>query len=191
MWKNNSQPCVRLKALIQIRVLYPTQDGKEKWGISVLNPNKTVPHGSCAHPPLLLSFPSGQIKLGFQEAHQSAVYLNYLAVEFNVSFPEATQWTFSAENSSLQDLLTPLHQSFICRNASIALSRTFHLDLLNLQLQAAQLPSSGEFSPSFSCPTDFSILLPLIIGLILLGLITVVLVIFCIVQRRPSAYQPL
>ncbi|XP_037007056.1 macrosialin [Artibeus jamaicensis] len=193
-WTNGSQPCAHLQAQIQIRVLYPTQDGGQAWGISVLNPNKTKAQGGCegAHPHLLLSFPYGQLSFGFkQEPQQSIVYLNYTAVEYNVSFPRATKWTFSVQNSSLQELQAPLGQSFSCRNASIILSPVFHLDLLFLRLQAAQLPSTGTFGPSFSCPSDQSILLPLIIGLIALGLLALVLVTFCIFRRRPSTYQPL
>ncbi|XP_055970862.1 macrosialin [Sorex fumeus] len=194
MWTNGSQPCVRLQAQIQMRILYPTQGGGETWGISVLNPNKTKALGSCegAHPQLLLSFPYGKLSFQFQqELLQNTVYVNYMAVEYNVSFPHAAQWTFLAQNSSLQELQTPLGHSFSCGNASIILSRTFHLDLLDLKMQAAQLPLTGDFGPSFSCPSGHSILLPLIIGLILLGLLTLVLVTFCIVQRRPSTYQPL
>ncbi|XP_054431581.1 macrosialin [Pteronotus mesoamericanus] len=193
-WTNGSQPCARLQAQIQIRVLYPTQDGKEAWGISVLNPNKTKAQGGCegAHPHLLLSFPYGQLSFGFQqEPLQSTVYLNYMDVEYNVSFPQATKWTFSVQNSSLQELQAPLGQSFSCRNASIILSPVFHLDLLFLKLQAARLPPNGDFGPSFSCPSDQSISLPLIIGLIALGLLALVLVIFCIFRRRPPTYQPL
>lgn len=193
-WTNGSLPCVHLQAQIQIRIRYPTQGGKEAWGISVLNPNKTTTQRGCegAHPHLLLSFPYGQLSFGFkQEPLQSTVYLNYVAVEYNVSFPQATQWTFSVQNSSLQELQAPMGQSFSCRNASIILSPAFHLDLLFLKLQAAHLPPTGAFGPSFSCPSDQSILLPLIIGLIALGLLTLVLVIFCISRRRASAYQPL
>lgn len=194
-WTNGSQPCVQLQAQIQIRIRYPTQGGGEAWGISVLNPNKTIVKGGCegAHTHLL-SFPYGYLSFGFKQDLQqskSVVYLNYLAVEYNVSFPQAAQWTFSAQNSSLQDLQAPLGQSFSCRNASIFLSPFFHLDLLSLRLQAAQLPHTGTFGPSFSCPGDQSIMLPLIIGLTLLGLLTLVLAAFCIIQRRPSAYQPL
>ncbi|XP_054986081.1 macrosialin isoform X2 [Sorex araneus] len=194
VWTNGSQPCARLQAQIQMRVLYPTQGGGETWGISVLNPNKTKAQGSCegAHPQLLLSFPYGKLSFQIQqELPKNTVYVNYMAVEYNVSFPYAAQWTFSVQNSSLQELQTPLGQSFSCRNASITLARTFHLDLLYLKMQAAQLPHTGDFGPSFSCPSDHSILLPLIIGLILLGLLTLVLVTFCIVQRRQSTYQPL
>ncbi|XP_008151736.2 macrosialin [Eptesicus fuscus] len=193
-WTNGSLPCVRLQAQIQIRILYPTQGGREAWGISVLNPNKTTPQRGCegAHPHLLLSFPYGQLIFGFkQEPLQSTVYLNYVAMEYNVSFPQATQWTFSVQNSSLRELQAPLGQSFSCRNASIILSPAFHLDLLFLKLQAAHLTPTGAFGPSFSCPSDQSTWLPLIIGLIALGLLTLVLVIFCISRRRSPAYQPL
>ncbi|KAM5215219.1 macrosialin isoform 2-T2 [Hipposideros larvatus] len=193
-WINGSQPCVHLQAQIQLRVLYPTQDGGQNWGISVLNPNKTKAQGDCegAHPHLLLSFPYGQLSFGFkQEPLQSTVYLNSMAVEYNVSFPLAAQWTFSVQNASLRELQAPMGQSFSCRNASIILSPAFHLDLLFLKLQAAQLPTTGAFGPSFSCPSDQSILLPLIIGLIALGLLTLVLVTFCIFRRRPPTYQPL
>lgn len=195
-WTNGSQPCVRLQAQIQIRVLYRTQGGGEAWGISVLNPNKTKTQGGCegAHTHLLLSFPFGRLSFGFKQdmqQSQSVVYLNYMEVEYNVSFPQAAQWTFLAQNSSLRDLQAPLGQSFSCRNASILLSPVFHLDLLSLRLQAAQLPHTGVFGPSFSCPEDQSIMLPLIIGLTLLGLLAVVLAAFCIIQRRPSAYQAL
>ncbi|XP_069339414.1 macrosialin isoform X1 [Eulemur rufifrons] len=193
-WTNGSQPCVQLHAQIQIRVLYPTQGGAEAWGISVLNPNKTKTEGGCEgpHPHLLLSFPYGQLSFGFQQdPQQSTVYLSYMAVEYNVSFPRAAQWTFSVQNSSLRDLQAPLGWSFSCRNSSIMLSPAFHLDLLSLRLQAAQLPHTGVFGPSFSCPSDRSILLPLIIGLIFLGLLALVLVAFCIVRRRPPTYQPL
>ncbi|XP_012631652.2 macrosialin [Microcebus murinus] len=193
-WTNGSQPCVQLHAQIQIRVLYPTQSGTEAWGISVLNPNKTKAKGACEgpNPHLLLSFPYGQLSFGFQQdPQQNTVYLSYMAVEYNVSFPKAAQWTFSAQNSSLRDLQAPLGWSFSCRNSSIMLSPAFHLDLLSLRLQAAQLPHTGVFGPSFSCPSDRSILLPLIIGLILLGLLALVLVAFCIVRRRPPTYQPL
>ncbi|XP_066220865.1 macrosialin [Saccopteryx leptura] len=192
-WTNGSLPCAHLQAQIQIRVLYPTQGG-EAWGTSVLNPNKTKALGGCegAHPHMLLSFPYGQLTFGFkQEPLQSTVYLNYMAVEYNVSFPQATQWTFSVQNSSLQELQAPLGQSFSCRNASIILSPTFQLDLLVLKLQAAHLPPTGAFGPSFSCPSDQSILLPLIIGLIALGLLTLVLVVFCVFRRRSPTYQPL
>ncbi|XP_023447562.2 macrosialin isoform X2 [Dasypus novemcinctus] len=136
-WLNGSQPCIRLQAQIQIRVLYPTQDGEEAWGISVLNPNKTKAEGECggAHAHLLLTFPYGQLSFGFkQEPTQGTVYLNYMAMEYNVSFPRTTR---------------------------------------------------------FSCPSDQSILLPLIIGLTLLILLALVFVAFCIVRRRPSTYQPL
>ncbi|XP_027424311.1 macrosialin [Zalophus californianus] len=193
-WTNGSQPCVRLQARIQIGVVYPTQGGGEAWGISVLNPNKTKPQGGCegARPHLLLSFPFGQLSFGFeQEPRQGAVYLKYLALEYNVSFPQAAQWTFSGQNSSLRALQAPLGQSFGCRNASILLPPALRLDLLHLKLQAAQLPPSGAFGPSFSCPSDQFNLLPLIIGLISLGLLTLLLVTFCIVRRRPPAYQPL
>ncbi|KAG3269884.1 macrosialin [Ictidomys tridecemlineatus] len=196
MWTNGSQPCVRLQARIQIRVLYPTHSGGKAWGVSVLNPNKTKVQGGCegAHPHLFLSFPYGQLSFGFKQdlqQSQSMVYLNYMAVEYNVSFPQAAQWTFSAQNSSLQDLQAPLGRSFSCRNASIILSPALHLDLLSLRLQAAQLPHTEVFGPSFSCPSDQFTFLPLIIGLILLGLLTLVLVAFCILRRRPSTYQPL
>ncbi|XP_003416948.2 macrosialin isoform X1 [Loxodonta africana] len=193
-WRNGSQPCVRLQAQIQIRVSYPSQDGGKMWGISVLNPNKTKAQGNCegAHPHLLLSFPYGHLSFGFkQDSIQSVVYLNYLAVEYNVSFPKAAQWTFSAQNSSLRDLQAPVGQSFSCRNASITVSPTLHLDLLSVKLQAAQLPPTGVFGPSFSCPSDQSIWLPLIIGLVILGLLILVLVAFCVIWRRPSTYQPL
>ncbi|XP_027802715.1 macrosialin [Marmota flaviventris] len=195
-WTNGSQPCVRLQAWIQIRVLYPTHSGGKAWGVSVLNPNKTKVQGGCegAHPHLFLSFPYGQLSFGFKQdlqQSQSMVYLNYMAVEYNVSFPQAAQWTFSAQNSSLQDLQAPLGRSFSCRNASIILSPALHLDLLSLRLQAAQLPHTEVFGPSFSCPSDQFTFLPLIIGLILLGLLTLVLVAFCILRRRPSTYQPL
>ncbi|XP_021550409.1 macrosialin isoform X2 [Neomonachus schauinslandi] len=193
-WTNGSQPCVRLQARIQIGVVYPTQGGGKAWGISVLNPNKTKPQGDCegAHPHLLLSFPFGQLSFGFeQEPRQGAVYLNYLALEYNVSFPQAAQWTFSGQNSSLRALQAPLGQSFGCRNASVLLAPALRLDLLHLKLQAAQLPPSGAFGPSFSCPSDQFNLLPLIIGLVSLGLLTLLLVTFCIVRRRPPAYQPL
>nr|XP_020737388.1 macrosialin-like [Odocoileus virginianus texanus] len=83
-----------------------------------------------------------------QDPPQSAVYLNFMAVEYNVSFPQAVQWTFSVQNSSLRDLQTPLGQSFSCRNASIIVSPALHLDLLSLKLQAAQLSPSGDFGPS-------------------------------------------
>lgn len=191
---NGSQHCVHLQAEIRIRILYATQGGGKAWGISVLNPNKTKAQGGCegAHAHLLLSFPDGQLSFGFKkEPPQSTVYLNYMAVEYNVSFPQAAEWTFSVQNSSLQELQAPLGQSFSCRNASIILSPAFHLDLLFLKLQAAQLSPSGAFGPSFSCPSDPSILLPLIIGLIALGLLTMVLVTFCIFRRRPPTYQAL
>lgn len=195
-WTNGSQPCVQLQAQIQIRILYPTQGGRKAWGISVLNPNKTKVHGGCdsAHPHLPLSFPYGQLTFGFkQDLHQSpsTVYLNYMAVEYNVSFPEAAQWRFTAQNSSLRELQAPLGQSFCCRNTSIVLSPVVHLDLLSLRLQAAQLPDKGQFGPCFSCTSDQSLLLPLIIGLVLLGLLTLVLIAFCITRRRQSTYQPL
>ncbi|XP_069857598.1 macrosialin [Dipodomys merriami] len=195
-WTNGSQPCVQLQAQIQIRILYPTQGGEEAWGVSVLNPNKTKVQGHCesAHSHLLLSFPYGQLSFGFKQdlqQSQSMVYLNYMAVEHNVSFPKATKWTFKAQNTSLRDLQAPLGRSFSCGNASIVLSPDIHLDLLSLRLQAAQLPHSGVFGPSFLCPSDKSIWLPLIIGLILLGLLTLVLVAFCIVRRRSSTYEPL
>lgn len=196
-WTNGSQPCVQLQAQIQIRILYPTQGGGKAWGTSVLNPNKTKVQGGCeggAYPHLPLSFPYGQLTFGFKqdlEQSQSVVYLNYMAVEYNVSFPKATQWTFSAQNSSLRDLQAPLGQSFSCRNASIVLSPAIHLDLLSLRLQAAQLPHTGVFGPNFSCTHDQSFWLPLIIGLVLLGLLTLVLIAFCVARRRQSAYQPL
>ncbi|KAI5941083.1 macrosialin [Manis javanica] len=193
-WTNGSQPCIRLQAQIQIRVLYPTEGGGKAWGISVLNPNKTKAHGGCegAHPRVLLLFPFGQLSLGFkQEPPQSTVYLNYMAVQYNVSFPQAAEWMFSAQNSSLRELQAPLGQSFSCSNASIVLSPAFHLDLLYLKLQATQLLPTGAFGPSFSCSSDQFIWLPLIIGLILLGLLTLVLVTFCVIRRRPPTYQPL
>ncbi|XP_032287789.1 macrosialin [Phoca vitulina] len=193
-WTNGSQPCVRLQARIQIGVVYPTRGGGKAWGISVLNPDKTKPQGGCegAHPHLLLSFPFGQLSFGFeQEPRQGAVYLNYLALEYNVSFPQAAQWTFSGQNSSLRALQAPLGQSFGCRNASVVLTPALRLDLLHLRLQAARLPPSGAFGPSFSCPSDQFNLLPLILGLVSLGLLTLLLVTFCIVRRRPPAYQPL
>ncbi|XP_070322320.1 macrosialin-like isoform X2 [Odocoileus virginianus] len=193
-WNNGSQPCIRLQAQIQMRVLYPTQGGGKAWGISVLNPNRTKAQGGCEgpHSHLLLSFPYRELSFGFkQDPPQSAVYLNFMAVECNVSFPQAVQWTFSVQNSSLRDLQTPLGQSFSCRNASIIVSPALHLDLLSLKLQAAQLSPSGDFGPSFSCSSDKSIFLPLIIVLILLGLLTLVRVTFRIGRRRPCAYQPL
>ncbi|XP_051023450.1 macrosialin [Acomys russatus] len=195
-WANDSQPCVQLQAQIQIRILYPTQGGGKAWGISVLNPNKTKVQGGCdkANPHLPLSFPYGQLTFGFKQDLQQSpgvVYLNYMAVEYNVSFPQADQWTFSAQNPSLRLLHAPLGRSFCCRNSSIALSPAVRIDLLSLRLQAAQLPDTGRFGPCFSCPGDQSLLLPLIIGLVLLGLLTLVLLAFCISRRRQPAYQPL
>ncbi|XP_038184007.1 macrosialin [Arvicola amphibius] len=195
-WTNGSQPCAQLQAQIQIRILYPTQSGGKAWGISTLNPNKTKVQGGCvgASPHLLLLFPDGQLTLGFKkdlEHSQNMVYLNYMAVEYNVSFPHATQWTFSAQNSSLQELQAPLGRSFCCRNTSIVLSPTVHLDLLSLRLQAAQLPNTGHLGPCVSCTNDQSLWLPLIIGLVLLGLLAFVLIAFCITRRRQSTYQPL
>ncbi|XP_075848121.1 macrosialin [Microtus pennsylvanicus] len=195
-WTNGSQPCAQLQAQIQIRILYPTQSGGKAWGISTLNPNKTKVQGGCvgSSPHLLLLFPDGQLTFGFKkdlEHSQNMVYLNYMAVEYNVSFPHATQWTFSAQNSSLQELQAPLGQSFCCRNTSIVLSPTVHLDLLSLRLQAAQLPNTGHLGPCVSCTNDQSLWLPLIIGLVLLGLLAFVLIAFCITRRRQSAYQPL
>uniref|UniRef100_A0A8C3YKQ4 Macrosialin n=1 Tax=Catagonus wagneri TaxID=51154 RepID=A0A8C3YKQ4_9CETA len=157
-WTNGSQPCIHLQAQIQIRA----------WGISVLNPNETKVQGGCEGAPdhLLLSFPYGQLSFGFKQPLESTVYLSYMAVEYNVSFPWAKQWTFSVQNSSLQELRTPLGQSYSCRNTSIILSPAFYLDLLSLKVQAVQLPPTGVFGPSFSCPSDHSINLPLIIVLI-------------------------
>ncbi|ERE69384.1 macrosialin-like protein [Cricetulus griseus] len=149
-WTNGSQPCVQLQAQIQIRILYPTQGGGKAWGITTLNPNKTKVQGGCDHayPHLSLSFPYGRLTFGFkQDMEQGTVYLNYMAVEYNVSFPQAAQWTFSAQNSSLRELQAPLGQSFCCRNTSIVLSPAVHLDLLFLRLQAAQLPNTGHLGP--------------------------------------------
>ncbi|XP_055450144.1 macrosialin [Psammomys obesus] len=195
-WTNHSHPCVQLQAQIQIRILYPTQSGGKAWGMSVLNPNKTKVLGGCdgASPHLPLSFPYGQLTFGFKQdlqQSQGVVYLSYMAVEYNVSFPRASQWTFSAQNLSLRVLQAPLGQSFCCRNASIAVSPAVHLDLLSLRIQAAQLPDSGHFGPCFSCAGDQSLWLPLIIGLVLLGLLTLVLIAFCITRSRQSTYQPL
>lgn len=133
------------------------------------------------------------LSVHLKDLHQSpsTVYLDYMAVEYNVSFPQAAQWTFMAQNSSLRELQAPLGQSFCCGNASIVLSPAVHLDLLSLRLQAAQLPDKGHFGPCFSCNRDQSLLLPLIIGLVLLGLLTLVLIAFCITRRRQSTYQPL
>uniref|UniRef100_A0A8C5LGU8 Macrosialin n=1 Tax=Jaculus jaculus TaxID=51337 RepID=A0A8C5LGU8_JACJA len=191
-WTNGSEPCVQLQAQIQIRVF----GVHRAWGISVLNPNKTKVQGDCrgTQPHLILSFPDGQLTFGFKqdlEQSRGVVYLNYMAVEYNVSFPQATEWTFSAKNSSLRDLQAPLGWSFNCKNSSIALSPAVHLDLLSLRLQAAQLPHTGVFGPSFFCPSDQSFFLPLIIGLVLLGLLLLVLIAFCISRRHPSTYQPL
>uniref|UniRef100_A0A8D1KDL6 Macrosialin n=1 Tax=Sus scrofa TaxID=9823 RepID=A0A8D1KDL6_PIG len=191
-WMNGSQPCVHLQAQIQIRVLYPTQGGGKAWGISVVNPNKTKVQGGCegAHAHLLLSFPYGQLSFGFkQEPLKSTVYLNYMAIEHNVSFPGAVQWTFSVQNSSLRELQTPLGQSYSCRNASIILSPAFHLDLLSLKLQAAQLPPTGAFGPNFFCPSDKSNMRPLIISLILIGIIISMFVTFPFIRRRRRIYQ--
>ncbi|KAL1779238.1 macrosialin [Sigmodon hispidus] len=195
-WTNGSQPCLQLQAQIQIRILYPTQGGGKAWGTSILNPNKTKAQGGCdgTYSHLPLSFPYGQLIFGFKQDLQqspSLVYLNYMAVEYNVSFPQAAQWTFSAQNSSLRELQAPLGQSFCCRNTSIVLSPAVHLDLLSLRLQAAQLPNTGHLGPCFSCTNGQSIFLPLIIGLVLLGLLTLVLIAFCITRRRQSTYQPL
>ncbi|CAD7689752.1 unnamed protein product [Nyctereutes procyonoides] len=193
-WITGSQPCARLQARIQIGVVYPTQAGGQAWGISVLNPNSTKPWGGCdgARPHLLLSFPFGQLGFGFtQEPQQGSVYLDYLALQYNVSFPQAAQWTFSGQNASLRALQAPLGQSFSCRNASILLTPALRLDLLHLKLQAAQLPPSGAFGPSFSCPSEHFNLLPLIVGVISLGLLALALVTFCIIRRRPPTYQPL
>uniref|UniRef100_A0A8C2LJK6 Macrosialin n=1 Tax=Cricetulus griseus TaxID=10029 RepID=A0A8C2LJK6_CRIGR len=170
-WTNGSQPCVQLQAQIQIRILYPTQGGGKAWGITTLNPNKTKVQGGCDHayPHLSLSFPYGRLTFGFkQDMEQGTVYLNYMAVEYNVSFPQAAR-----------------------ENTSIVLSPAVHLDLLFLRLQAAQLPNTGHLGPCFSCTSDQSLLLPLIIGLVLLGLLTLVLIAFCITRRRQSTYQPL
>lgn len=93
-WTTGSQPCARLQARIQIGVVYPTQAGGQAWGISVLNPNSTKPWGDCdgARPHLLLSFPFGQLSFGFtQEPQQGSVYLDYLALQYNVSFPQAAR----------------------------------------------------------------------------------------------------
>ncbi|KAM7333662.1 hypothetical protein ACRRTK_006982 [Alexandromys fortis] len=138
-WTNGSQPCAQLQAQIQIRILYPTQSGGKAWGISTLNPNKTKVQGGCvgASPHLLLLFPDGQLTFGFKkdlEHSQNMVYLNYMAVEYNVSFPHATR---------------------------------------------------------VSCTNDQPLWLPLILGLVLLGLLAFVLLAFCITRRRQSAYQPL
>ncbi|XP_044529569.1 macrosialin [Gracilinanus agilis] len=191
---NGSQLCVHLRAQIQMRVLYQARGGGKLWGIFVLNPKRTMAQGSCEanHSSLILSFPNGKLIFGFkQDSIKKIVYLSHLATEFNVSFPSATGWTFSVENSSLHDLQTPLGHSFSCRNRSIALSPDIHLDLLSLQLQAAQLPSSGAFSAAFSCSADLNILVPLVVGLVLLTLLILVLSAFCISRRRPPAYQPL
>ncbi|XP_027712872.1 macrosialin isoform X1 [Vombatus ursinus] len=191
---NGSQLCVRLRAQIQMRVLYQSHSGGKLWGIFVLNPNRTVAQGSCDgnHSSLILSFPDGKLIFDFkQDSIKKTVYLNCLVTEFNVSFPSATRWTFSAENSSLHDLQAPLGHSFSCRNRSITLSPDVHLDLLSLQLQAAQLPPTGAFGTAFSCSAELNILVPLVVGLIVLALLTLVLSAFCISRRRPPAYQPL
>ncbi|XP_074081607.1 macrosialin isoform X2 [Macrotis lagotis] len=191
---NGSQLCVHLRAQIQMRVLYQGHRGGKLWGIFVLNPNKTVAQGSCEgnHSSLILSFPDGKLIFDFQQdSIKKTVYLSCLATEFNMSFPSATRWMFSAENSSLQDLQTPLGHSFSCRNISIDLSPEIHLDLLSLQLQAAQIPPNGAFGSAFSCSAELNILVPLVVGLVLLTLLILVLSAFCISRRHPPAYQPL
>lgn len=66
---------------------------------------------------------------------------------FDSSLLTSSEWTFSAQNSSLQELQAPLGRSFCCRNSSIVLSPTVHLNLLSLRLQAAQLPNTGHLGP--------------------------------------------
>ncbi|XP_036623586.1 macrosialin [Trichosurus vulpecula] len=191
---NGSQLCVRLRAQIQMRVLYQGHGGGKLWGIFVLNPNRTVPQGSCEgnDSSLILSFPDGKLIFGFkQDSIKKTAYLSCLETEFNASFPSSARWTFSAKNSSLQDLQAPLGHSFICRNRSIAISPEIHLDLLSLQLQAAQLPPNGAFGTAFYCSAEHNILVPLVVGLVLLALLILVLGAFCISRRRPPAYQPL
>uniref|UniRef100_A0A8C9JS90 Macrosialin n=1 Tax=Panthera tigris altaica TaxID=74533 RepID=A0A8C9JS90_PANTA len=167
---------------------YETAELLQAWGISVLNPNKTKAQGDCegAHTHLLLSFPYGQLSFGFKQVlHPHAVYLSYVALEYNVSLPQAAQWTFSVENSSLHALQAPLGQSFSCGNASLSLSPALRLDL------TAATPPCPPLRPGFPCPTDQFLLLPLVIGLVSLGLLALVLATFCIVRRRPPTYQPL
>lgn len=72
---------------------------------------------------------------------------SWLCSGFDSSLPTSSEWAFSAQNSSLRALQAPLGQSFCCRNTSIAVSPTVHLDLLSLRMQAAQLPDSGRFGP--------------------------------------------
>nr|XP_060501011.1 macrosialin [Panthera onca] len=174
-WTNGSQPCVRLQGQIQIGILYPTQGGGKAWGISVLNPNKTKAQGDCegAQTHLLLSFPYGQLSFGFkQEPQQSAVYLSYVALEYNVSLPQAAQ-----ESSSPVPLLP--------------YERHLPSTLFPPVPSTAATPPCPPLRPGFPCPTDQFLLLPLVIGLVSLGLLALVLATFCIVRRRPPTYQPL
>lgn len=60
-----------------------------------------------------------------------------------------------------------------------------------LGLASTVIPARPPSLPGFSCPSDQFNLLPVIIGLVALGLLALVLVTFCVVRRRPPSYQAL
>lgn len=190
---NTSALCLRMQAGLQIQVRYQGRDKHQRWGTFAILPNQTKPSGNCSNQTaaLELRFSEGYLIFTFMKNETTKTfYLSGVQANLTYQFPQATETTFAAHNSSLREFEAHLGHSYQCGNRSLALQTDFQLQALQERVQAFEL-KSGQFGAAEFCQTPRrSTIVPIIVGVVLGLLIVVVLVAYAVGRwRTHRGYQ--
>ncbi|XP_015275826.1 PREDICTED: lysosome-associated membrane glycoprotein 1-like [Gekko japonicus] len=134
---------------------------------------------------LRLHFPEGFLLFVFKKNETKGMaYLSRVQANLTYQFLQATETSFGADSSSLQEFEASLGHSYQCRNRTLTLAGDFRLHVLNEHVQAFEL-HDGKFGEAEVCQEQRrSILVPIIVFVIIAVLVIVVLVAYVVGRRR-------
>ncbi|XP_060111907.1 macrosialin [Heteronotia binoei] len=185
--RNGSAACMRLVAGLQLQVQYTSKAKQLLWGMFAVQPNHTNTSGGCSsqEATLRLRFPEGSLVFVFKKNEtRGTSYLSRVQANLTYQFMQATEMSFGADASSLQEFEASLGHSYQCRNRTLTLAGDFRLHVLNEQVQAFEL-QGGKFGEAEVCKEQRrSLLVPIVVIVIIVLLIVIVLVAYAVGRRR-------
>lgn len=184
--------CLLAKMGLQLNVSYVSQSqNKTVQELFNMNPNLTVPSGSCggSTATLVLTQQTTALSFTFSMNSTTSKYhlsgINLLANWSDMIAP------FSASNTSLDYLRSTLGRSYMCNTEqTLLVVPAFSVNTFRLQVQPFGVTTS-QFAAAEECQLDQDqMLIPIIVGAALAGLVLIVLIAYLIGRKRSHAgYQ--
>lgn len=187
----NNTVCLLAQMGLQLNVTYTNLNNKTVQEVVNVNPDLTVPSGSCQADSatlILTQEPTTTLTLTFTMNSTSNRY-HLSAVSLVANWPDIP--AFTATNSSLNYLRSSLGHSYMCNaEQTLVILQNFSINTFRLQVQPFGVTTT-QFASAEECQIDQDqMLIPIIVGAALAGLVLIVLIAYLIGRKRSHAgYQ--